>query len=95
MDGLKRLEKLARFARTQTLPACPPLRFDRIIAEIEARQAQSRQLTVIGVAFAAASSVAAAAFVTVYHALEESGQLLDGMYASFDPLLEMTMLAGL
>lgn len=95
MDGLKRLEKLARLARSQTPPACPPLRFDRIIAEIEARQAQSRQLTVIGVAFAAASSVAAAAFITVFHALEESNQLIDGMYASFDPLLGITLLAGL
>lgn len=95
MDGLKRLERLARLAREQKLPASPPLRFDRIIAEIEARQAQNRQLTVIGVAFAAASSVAAAVFITVFHSLEESSQLIDGMYASFDPLLEMTMLAGL
>lgn len=95
MDGLKRLERLAELARTESAPESPALHLSSIISAIEERQSHRQPLAVISLAFVTASGVAAAVFFTLTSYLDNSGPLIDSMYSSVDPLLQLTSLAGL
>ena len=94
MDGLKVLERLARLAQNERIPACAPGLADGVLQQLAAREPLRANFNVIGICWAAASSTAAVLALSFLYSGGDDSSLLETLFSTFDPLIQLTSAAG-
>lgn len=94
MDGLKVLERLARLAQNENIPACAPGLTCGVLQQIAAREPLRVNFNVLGICWAAASSTAAVLALSFLYSGGDDSTLLEALFSTFDPLIQLTSAAG-